>query len=233
MSTFAALSADVAAVGGLDYTSEQTAADRWTNGGLRMISRAAPWEWLHAYTSFNLTANDYDYPFSTIASTLFRIDIRSVRYGDATQYLKWGNIQAIDEALGPDWRDSSANAGTPQYVTRVGNELWVADMPSAAFIADNPTVYFAYWRHEVSTGTLYLPDEFYEIAVDASLAYGFTQEDDPRGDPMMTRWRLIHLPEMRGTRLDIGARDQMANPRHFADGSRLDDYGDGWLRSSN
>lgn len=230
MATFAALSADVAAVGGLDYATEQTTSDRWTKAGLRMLNQAGAWEWLHAHTSFSFANADYDYNFSAIASDLFRIDARSIRYGDSATYLQWGHIQAIDEALGPDWKDSGAK-GTPQYATRVGNALWVATVPNAAFVADNPTGYFYYWRYENYTGTLYLPEDFYDCALDAALAQGYLQEDDPRATEMLSRVLQVHLPSMRGAKMDIGARDKMELPRWAREADSVLDYGDGWVRS--
>ena len=222
--TFAQLSADVAAVGGLDYGEEQTTSDRWAKGGLRMIGRAGAWEWLRAHTSFSLTAGTYNYAFSTIASDLFRIDTRTVRVGAST-YLEWGRIQNIDEFLGPDWKDAGADRETPAYVTRVGNSLWVARIPDAV-----ATVSFYYFRSEAYDGNLYLPDELYECAIEASLAFGFTQEDDPRADSMLQRFTSVHLPEMRSARLDIGRRDRMSLPQHLrAEESALDDYSGSWI----
>ncbi len=228
--TFATLSADVAAVGGLDYTSESTASDRWAKGGLRLIGRTGAWEWLHAHTSIGLVASQYNYALETYASDLQRIDTRTIRYG--SQYIKWGHITRIDELLGPSWKDAGATEGTPEYMTRVGGELWLARTPTAAFVAANPNVSFYYWKSEAFTdaANILLPDDFYECAIDASLAFGFTQEDDPRGDALLRRVMDVHIPEMRGFNMLIGSKDRMADPRHFiADESRLDGYGDGWV----
>ena len=227
--TFAQLSADVAAVGGLDYSTESTTSDRWAKGGLRRLSRAGAWEWLRAHTSFALTAGDYSYALSAIASDFIRADTRTLRY--AGTYLEWGSAQAIDEKLGPDWKEAvAADHGTPQYATRVGQEIWVGKIPSVSFVASNPSIYLYYYRSEAFSGNLYLPDDFYDCAVDAALAFGFTQEDDPRAGEMLQRVEQVHLPAMRAARLDIGQGDRMATPLWMLDnGSGLAGYGDGWV----
>ena len=229
MATFAALSADVAALGGLTYADESDDSDRWAKGGLRLINRAGAWEWLHAHTTFALTGGTYAYAFSTIASSLFRIDTKSIRYGST--YLDWYKSGEIDEILGPDWKDADAAEGTPAYVTRVGNSLWLAQIPGDTFVAANANAAFYYWRNENYTGTLYLPEDFYDIAVDASLAFGFTQEDDPRAESMMARFQKIHVPEMRATKMDMGQRDRMHEPGWMRDSENIvDGYGDGPVR---
>lgn len=229
-STFAQLSSDVAAMGGLDYTEEKVTSDRWAKGGLRMLNRAGAWEWLHTHTSFAFVANQYAYDLSTIASDLFRIATDTIRYGGT--YLQWGAAKSIDQVLEPTWKDGSG-LGTPQYAARVGNQLWVATVPNTAFVTDHPTGYFYYFRAENYTGTLYLPDEFYDCAVDSALAFGFTQEDDPRAQEMLMRVQQIHLTSMLGAKLDIGARNQMSLSRSASgQESILSDYGDGWQRGN-
>ena len=227
MATFATLSADVAAVGGLDYTSESVTSDRWAKGGLRMINRSGAYEWLHAYTSFSWVADQYNYPFSTIASDLFRIDTKSIRFGGSDSFLSWGHINRIDDILGVSWKDG-AGLGTPLYATRVGNSLWVATVPDAAFVSDYPSVFFYTSPTENYTGEIYLPEEFYDIAIDAALAFGFTQENDPRSREFQDRFRVTHIPAMFGAKMDIGNRDRLQTPEWMSvHSSRMDDYGDG------
>ena len=227
--TFAQLQAEVSAVLGIDDTDESTNAARFTKAGLRAISRAGAWEWLHTYysTGITTTTGDYDYALPT---DLYRLDTRSVRTGGRESYLGWRNIRWIDGHLGVDWKDSGSDNGTPEYVTRLGNNLWIATKPSLTWVTANAKLYFYYWLTEVSSGTLYLPDEYLDVAVQAALIYGMISEDDPRADSMLQRWQQVYLPELRGSKLDMHSGDQVLSPSWFdnTDDSGGTDAGDGY-----
>jgi len=236
--SFSDAKAEVARIGGLDTDNADDAASAtaWTKGGLRMIGRAGAWPWLRYAISFTMVADQYAYPLSGIASDLWRLDSRSLRYGGQTSRLRWAATpESIDEQLGPAWKDASAASGTPQYATRMGADLWIANKPSQTFIDSNPTMSGYGWRHEnydedadINSGNLLLPDEFMEVIVDASLAHGWNEEGDQRAVEMLQRWRQVHLPEMMGVKLDVGAGDRMIPPDWAYWGyTGLDDYGDG------
>jgi len=236
VSTFTDLKTEVTRFGGMGDDSLDTASvAAWAKGGLRMIERAAPWPWYETHLSFTLTAGTYRYSLYDIDSSVWRVDTRSFRYGGKTERLQWGTIRGIDAALGPDWRDSSSANTTPEYICRLGVELWVAGKPSASHVASYPTVYGYGWRHDnwdedadVNGGRLLLPDAWFEVAVECSLAYGYHEEDDPRADTFLTRFRQVHYPEMLQT-LDVGANDQMRAPVWADMGyETVDNYGDGY-----
>ena len=206
--TFAQLQAEVAAILGIDNTDEATNATRYTKAGLRAIGRAGAWEWLHATAApVTLVAGTYDY---ALESDLFRIDTRSIRTGGKDSFLKWRKSDWIDGYLGPDWLDAAVGNGTPEYVTRYGNNIRIARKPDSTFAAN--TLKYQYWRSEPATGTLYLPDEFVDIAVQASLIYGMVAEDDPRSDGMLQKWNNVWLPEMRGVKFNMNDGDQINAP---------------------
>ena len=217
--TFAQLQAEVSAVLGIDDTDEATNAARFTKAGLRAISRAGAWEWLHTYYSTGITtvAGTYAYALPT---DLYRIDTRSIRTGGRNSFLGWRRQGWIDDQLGPDWKDSGSDNGTPQYATRVGNNLWVATKPSQTWVSSNALIYFYYWLSEPASGTLYLPDSYVDVAVQAALCYAYLAEDDPRADSMLNRWQNVYLPELRGAKLDMGDGNRMNDTAWMTD----DDY---------
>lgn len=208
--TFASLQTRVARRGGIDETDEATTAADWVKAGLNHISLMGAWSWLK--TSLTLpasgsqTAGDYSYALPT---DFFRLAAKSVRYGGKETKLVYRRIDWIDDYLGPDWKDSGSDNGTPRFITRVGNELWVAPKPSQDHLDDYPYLYGYYWRREPSSGTLYLPDEFEEAAICAALAEGWLQEDDPRADQQLRRLEQYWYPKMLGTTLEVGAGDQV------------------------
>lgn len=206
--TFAQLQAEVAAVLGIDNTDEATNAARATKAGLRAISRAGAWEWLHAVGSpITLTAGTYEY---SLASDIFRIDTKSIRTGGRNTVLTWRTQKWLDEYLEPDWKDSGSDNGTPQYATRFGTKLWLARKPDSSFAAN--TCKYIYWRSEPSSGNLYLPEEFTDVAVQAALAYWWLAEDDNRAESQLSKWNNFYLPELRGSKLDMNFEDQMYSP---------------------
>lgn len=206
--TFAQLQAEVAAVLGIDNTDEATNAARFTKAGLRAIERAGAWEWLHAEgTAITLTAGTYSY---SLASDLFRIDTRSIRTGGRSTILSWRKQAWLDEYLEPDWKDSATANGTPQYATRVGNSLWIARKPDSTYAAN--TIKYLYWRSDVSSGTLYLPDPYVDIAVQAALIYSYLAEDDVRAESQLAKWNNFYLQELRGAKLDMHFEDQLYSP---------------------
>lgn len=212
MATFTELSQEVARIGGLEYANESASSDAWAKAGLRAIARAGAWPWLKASFELSLVADQYAYNFSDIASDLFRLNTRTIRYGGPNSFLRWVDEDTVDADLGPAWKDSGTDGGTPKYVFRFGNQLWLAKKPSAEFVASNAKIYGYYWREENFSGTLYLPDPFFECAVVASLAHGWAEEDDPRCEQYKGIWRNDSLPQMYGTTLDVGARDRMDPP---------------------
>lgn len=222
--TFAQLQAEVAAVLGIDNTDEATNAARFTKAGLRAISRAGAWEWLRTHYSTGIVPVAGTYSYS-LPSDLYRLDTRSIRTGGINSYLSWRKANWIDEYLGPDWKDSAADNGTPQYATRVGNNLWIARKPDSTWAAANTKIYFYYWMTEVSTGTLMLPDEYVDIAVQAALAYAYLSEDDSRSESQLAKWNNFYLPELRGTKLDMNFEDQMNSPDWM---TFTDDRGEGY-----
>lgn len=209
--TFAELQAEVAAVLGIDNTDEATNAARFTKAGLRAISRAGAWEWLRAHYGTGITTVPGTYAYS-LPSDLYRIDTRSIRTGGINSYLQWRKANWLDEYLGPDWKDSGADNGTPQYATRVGSSLWIARKPDSTWAAANTKIYFYYWRSEPSSGTLYLPDDLADVAVQAALTYGYLAEDDGRAESQLAKWNNFYLPELRGSKLDMNFEDQMYSP---------------------
>uniref|UniRef100_A0A6H1ZCF4 Uncharacterized protein n=1 Tax=viral metagenome TaxID=1070528 RepID=A0A6H1ZCF4_9ZZZZ len=236
MSTFTELKTEVSRASGMGKSSadvENVAA--WAKGGLRMIGRAAAWPWLRRSITVTLVADQHNYAFSTIASDLWRIDTKSLRYAGRDSYLAWGDPEQLDNQLGPDWKDSTGTSGTPQYACRFGVELWIASKPSTTFVASYPSVYGYGWRNEnytgdstINGGNLLLPDEFFEIAVESSLAFGFLAEDDPRAGTELNRARMMIREEMMGAAIDLGAHKQMIVPGWARQSwSSTDDYGDG------
>lgn len=237
MSTFTDLETEIARYGGMGSDTLDTASvTAWAKGGLRMIERAAPFPWYETALSWSLVADQYAYELYDIDAAVWRMDTRSFRYGGETEKLRWGVVRSIDAALGPSWRDAATASGTPQYICRMGTQLWVAGKPSAAFVASNPTVYAYGWRHDnydedvsVNGGRLLLPDAYFEVAVECALAYGYHEEDDPRAETFLSRFRQVHYPEMLGT-LDVGANDQMRAPRWASiSHDTVENYGDGYL----
>ena len=215
-------------------TADTTSVAAWAKGGLRLMSRAAPWPWAKVAFSWTLTADTYAYNLRSIDSTLIRVASKEFRYGGRTTYLKWRPVDILDRALEPSWKDASGSTGTPQYITRVGVQLWVAGKPSQAHIDSYPTVYGYGWRHEnwdadanINGGHLLLPDDFFEAAVECALAYGFHEEDDPRAETFLNRWLNVYKPDMLGA-LDPGANDRMVVPTWAYYTEDTDDrYGDG------
>lgn len=234
--TFTELVTEVKRVGGLgDSTEDGVSGTAWAKGGLRMISRAGAWPWTRCQWEVTLVENDYDYAFSAISSVLWRIDTKTLRYGGKSTEITWASPEGIDASLGPDWKDSSGTAAAPAYATRFGTDLWIAPKPSAAHIASNPKIYGYGWQTEniamtstINSGKLLLPDEFIEIAVECSLAYGFTEEDDPRAESKMNLARVLIREDMMGCKLDVGAHDRMLPPDwSYHRYIELDAYGDG------
>ena len=223
MATFLELYTEVASLGGIAVSDEAASASAWAKGGLRAIARAGAWEWLRAQGDATLAAGTYLYDFET---DFFRLDCKTVRYGGSGTGLDYRRMNWIDANLDPDWKDAATANGTPFYCSRFGNQLVVAAKPSAAFVAAHPTLYYYYWRTEAYSGALYLPDEFLEVAVQASLAYGMLQENDGRADSLLQRFNQIYLPEMRGARLDIGSNDEVMPPDWMLDGGSAWAYGD-------
>ena len=163
-----------------------------------------------------MTAGTYEY---SLASDLFRIDTKSIRTGGRSTVLSWRTQRWIDEYLEPDWKDSDSVNGTPQYATRFGTKLWLARKPDTTYAAN--TIKYLYWRSDVSTGALYLPDDFLDVAVQAALAYWYLAEDDPRSESQLAKWNNFYLPELRGSKLDMNFEDQMYSPDwmfHTSDG---------------
>ena len=227
--TFAEVQSEVQRVGGLDSSiaADTTSGAAWTAMGLRAIVRAAPWSWLRRTIEITLVGDTYEYAFSDFASDLFRLDAKSIRYGGKDDYLEWGAIESVDDVLGPDWKDSGTDAGTPEYVTRFGNNIWVAKKPSDDFVASYPILYGYGWRNEPSSGELYLPDPYFEVAVEASLAYGWYEEDDPRAQEKLAHLHRVLLPEMMGAQLDINAGDRLQEPAWMSHSrDNFEDYGD-------
>ena len=226
--TFEDLETEIARVGGLDTdgTDDATSAEAWAKAGLRKLARAGAWPWLRYAWTYTFVALDYDIAISSLASDLWRIDTRSLRYGGKGTHLAWGTPESIDGRVGFDWRENTIG-GTPLYATRMGVELWIAPKPSATFVASNPTLYGYGWRSEPSTGTLYLPEEFLEVAVDAGLSFGWAEEDDPRAVEKERMFRQVHLPEMMSLHMDVGDLDRMFGPSWSYNAyESIDDYGD-------
>jgi hypothetical protein len=233
---FTEFTTEVARVGGLGTsTDDGTSATAWAKGGLRMICRAAAFPWLRVAWELTLVEGTYNYAFSGISAVLWRIDAQSLRYGGKGCELVWGSVAAIDAALGPNWKDSDAGNVTPQYAARFGADLWIAGKPSAAHIAAHPKIMGYGWQQEnfaktatINSGNLLLPDEFIEIAVECALAFGFTEEDDPRAEVKMSMATKLIREDIMGCRLDVGTGDRMLPPDwayHQYDG--VSDYGDG------
>lgn len=211
--TFASLQTEVARRGGIDETDEADTAAAWTRAGLNHISLAGAWTWLKAHftlpESGSQTAGDYSW---ALPADCFRVAVKTVRYGGKETFLAYRRIDFIDNYYGPDWKDASADNGTPRLITRVGNELWTAPKPSAAHLTSYPSLMGYYWRREPASGTLYLPDEFREAAVCAALAEGWLQEDDPRAEKQLDRFEKYWCPRMMGATLDVGAGDNVESP---------------------
>jgi len=216
--------------GALDVASVAAGA----KGGLRMMCSAAPWPWMRMAFSWNLTAGTYAYNLRDIDATLQRVDAKEFRYDGGTSYLTWATVSSIDRTLEPSWKDDGTDSGTPEYIARVGTQLWVAGKPSAAHVSSYPSVYGYGWRHEnwdedgdINGGHLLLPDDFFEAAVQCSLDYGYHEEDDARAELFMQRWLNVYKPDMLAT-LDPGSNDRMFVPSWAYHADNADDnYGDG------
>ena len=229
--TFDQLATEVARIGGIDDSDESAAGDAWTKGGLRAISRMGTFPWLKARGKFALSDGTFEYAFSAnlnpagaASNDIFRLDTKSFRYGGWNTYLAWERAERIDANLGPDWKDDSDDTNTPEYVTRFGNNIWIAQKPGASFVADYPHLHFYYWRSEPSTGDLYLPPELTEIAVDFALAYGWYQEDDPRAIEKQRICETSHRETLLGITFDVGFETNLRGIESF---DAMSDYGEG------
>jgi len=200
-----------------------------------MVSAAMADEcpWLRRSFEVTLVADQYNYAMADIASDLWRIDSKSLRYGDRSTFLTWGDLDAIDSELEPSWKDAATASGTPQYATRQGLELWIAGKPSEAFVADHPTLYGYGWRMEnisedsgANSGYLWLPQPLMGAAVTGALAYGWDEEDDPRADKMLGRFQNVWVPRLRAFEFDSNVNNTMIAPSFAYDNEIGDDYGD-------
>jgi len=174
--------------------------------GLRRVERTGAHIWLRASTSLTLVAGTYSY---ALASDVFRLRKDSFRYGGFESYLKWiDNAEEIDRILGPDWKDSATANGTPLYVSRLGNAVWVAPKASQAFIDDSTTsgaLNYYYLRHEPVAGTLYIPDTFFACAVHAALAEGLKQKDEKLQAYYENLFERVDKTDLIGTPLAVGS----------------------------
>jgi len=178
--------------------------------GLHRIARLGAHVWLRGAATLTLAADDYTY---TTEADMHRVRKTSFRYGGKGSYLTWRDmVDEIDQELGPEWRDSGTDPGTPRLVTRQGNEIWIAPKPTLAFVTANPTLYYYYLKNETVspvTTTLLLPDAYFNAAIHASLAEGLKQKDDKLQNYYEVLFQRTDMPEILGFSHAIGGGQRL------------------------
>jgi len=233
--TFDNLKTEIARVGGFDADDDDTALISFARTGLRRISADGNWKWLRAAFTVTLVEGQHNYDLvgssaDDVAADFSRMDIRSLRFSGRQSRAMWTTPGVIDADLGPEWRDAGTSNGSVEWATRMGTELWLARKPSAAFIADKPTLFGYYWRSESDSDgeTLYLPDEFLTCATHAGLAFaGAFSEDDDRSREYLDMYQSTDLVHMRGFRSEVGEVGTLEDPDWMRSNySGAGDYGD-------
>lgn len=176
----------------LAVTAERDDVVEAAKEGIERVESENSWEWLRSAQTLTLAAEDYDYAW---AAGIDRFDVHSFRYGGRGTNLHYlRRPENIDAELGPDWRTDTSKAGTPRYFATSGQNFWIAPMPSAAFVASYPTVYYYAWSSDLYTisqidttatttaqdaTSLLIPLRALSVYTHASLAALLQQEDDP------------------------------------------------------
>lgn len=192
----------------LAYSTDQDAVSRWRNLACSMVEGADFWWWLRNPTvsAITLVADTYAY---SLAADFSRLDGASLYYANSpTARLVCVEDPAVmDRELGPVGFD---DGGSPSMCAVVGDKLWTRLKPNATFVADNPTLYYLYFR-------TILPTYLWEAAktaandatetraptwtlpylVSASMAFSLQEEDDNAFQAKVRDWYANDLVQMR------------------------------------
>jgi len=171
---------------------EEADVQHWAQAGIERVENEMAWDHLGDDFTITLVEDQYKYDFP---DAFYKFDEESLRYAGEGSYLKHERRPAnIDGILGPTWRDAATDPSTPEYWALQGPKIWIGPKPSATFVAANPTVYGYGWKSdlfainaitdptdsaEVNAVSLLMPAYLVELYVQAALAEGLQQEDDP------------------------------------------------------
>jgi len=210
-------------------TGEEADVQHWAQAGIERVENEMPWNHLRTTTSFTLVADQYNYD---LPNAISRLDAESLRAGGEGSYLIYQRRpENIDSRIGPQWKDSSTDPGTPEYWCEHASELWIGPKPDADYVAANPTLYCYAWATdlyvisqiadvtdatEVNAVSLRIPLRLRELYVVAALAEGLQQEDDPDWGAMDSRYENL-IVKIRGDRevVRIDTRPQVPDWAHL------------------
>ena len=215
--TFAELVKEVARLGHFNIRGQAAGDETYdavtdmVRSGLTRIQRLGAWPWLLTTQSDTLVAAQRAYP---LPDDLFQFEVESfnvtITSADRGRSLRWGSVLQVDRRLkGAHWRLGSGQTGTPQYVVRVGNELWLAPPPSEDVVDSVSRLDYLYYRNEPTSGPLLLPDALRAAAVHASLAEGLKEKDDTDQAYYETLFATVDMPDLMSAATAIGEHAQV------------------------
>ncbi len=200
-------------VSSTDYAAATAAAKAGLRAIDRLVVAGANFPWTSVDTYFNLTTPGVltDGYRLTVPARCARLKAKGFRYSTSEESrLTWAELEVIDRALQPVWRTASSTKGTPAWVTREGNEIWIGDQPNTTHLASYPYLYYGYYKREDSgDATLLLPDELFDCAVHAGLAAYLKHKDDTDWRLYNDLWTKQDKPMLYGWSGVSGAHDRM------------------------
>ena len=170
----------------LDRSDESDDVVRYAKAGIELVEAEDSWSWLYKEYTITLAGDTYAYNWP---DGLEKFDANTFRYGGSGTYLSYARrVENIDNYLGPNWRDSGGTTGTPKHFSDFARQFWLAPKPSTDFVTANPTLYLYGFSSDLITANdadtidstaLLIPDRCANTYVEAALAVGLQQEDDP------------------------------------------------------
>lgn len=226
----------------LGTSEDQGEVDTWIRLALARLVWAGDWWWLMAHKELALVADQINYD---LPAGFMRIQGDSLFYGDTGVVRLERGPEIIDRKLGPSWKRSSGQAGTPLYATLMGAadttetsaELWLAPKPSAAFVAANAILDYYWYRSmdpvRVAGGALadddilLVPGWMEPFAVRASMVFSLQEQDDAAFQTALREFEDNDVPRMRMFDPDVRSTEPLQRPVLPRLGRRRTRYGYG------
>ena len=188
-------------------TSHNTMSKRALGRGIDRLSGYADWWFQEVELKLAFVAGQRLYALPTADQAGNSITLKSVNkksFRTKSLYsLAWWDYSDI-EIYDPDWTDqentsdpTAIETATPYAVTQIGEQIAIYPTPNAAFIANNPSLYFRGYRtipKPSDTGSPaysdeieIIPSEYHHVLDELTLAWVYRQA---RSDRWRASWQI-------------------------------------------
>ena len=188
-------------------TSHTTMSKRALGRGIDRLSGYADWWFQEVELKLALVAGKRLYDLPTEDQAGNTVDLKSVNQKSfrtkALYQIDWWAYQDIEQ-YDPNWTDqentndpSAVETASPYAITRIGDQLAFYPTPGAAFIADNPFLYFRGYKNlpkpsdsgspSYSSTIQDVPNQYHHVLDELTLAWVYRQA---RSDRWREAWKV-------------------------------------------